>query len=188
MESQPISKKLLILDVLILLAILAMAFAIYGASHEPLKGEIAPVKVVQSNAFDKIFIEAKSAYVFDIAKNKVLFQKNELAQLPLASLTKLMMALTAENLFPKETHIKVRREFLEAEGDSGLFANESWRLKDLLDFSLVTSSNDGAHSVASVIGAMDLKTDDYELGLKDFITKMNEAARKIGLNQTYFIN
>jgi serine-type D-Ala-D-Ala carboxypeptidase (penicillin-binding protein 5/6) len=69
-----------------------------------------------------------------------------------------------------------------------LVANESWRLKDLLDFSLVVSSNDGARSIASAVGAFDLKSDDYDLGRKDFITKMNKTAQDLGLKQTYFVN
>src|SRR5204862_245705 len=63
-----------------------------------------------------------------------------------------------------------------------------WKLKDLLDFSLLVSSNDGARSVASVVGAMDLKTNDYDLGRKDFINKMNMRAQDLGLKQTYFVN
>ena len=52
----------------------------------------------------------------------------------------------------------------------------------------MVSSNDGARSVASVIGATNLKTDDYNLGRKDFVSKMNEKAEELGLKQTYFTN
>ena len=131
---------------------------------------------------------AKSAYVFDIKENKVLYKKNEFIQLPLASLTKLMMALTASRLFPVNSKVIIKKEFLSAEGDSGLFADESWRLSDLLDFSLMVSSNDGARSIASVVGAFDLKTEDYILGRRDFITKMNLLAKELDLKQTYFTN
>ena len=117
-----------------------------------------------------------------------LFKKNEFVQLPLASLTKLMMSLTATDLLPRDSHITIKKEFLQEEGDTGLLAGESWRLKDLLDFSLLVSSNDGARSIASVVGAFDLKSQDYDLGRKDFITKMNETAGKLGLKQTYFVN
>ena len=57
-----------------------------------------------------------------------------------------------------------------------------------MDFSLVSSSNDGARSIASVVGAFDLKNQDYNLGRKNFITKMNTVAQGLGLKQTYFIN
>ena len=145
-------------------------------------------KVHISKAFDNLSLEAKSVYVLDIKENKVLYKKNEFIQLPLASLTKLMMALTASKLVPSNSKITIKKEFLSAEGDSGLLADELWALSDLLDFSLMVSSNDGAMSVASVVGAFDLKTEDYNLGRKDFITKMNLTARELGLKQTYFTN
>ena len=183
-----ISKTLLTFNALLVLSIIGMIFVIYGVLHKPVKKEREPGQLIMTNAFNNIHVEAKSVYVFDIVTNKVLYEKNETAQLPLASLTKLMTALTAVELFPKDSHITVRKEFLEEEGDTGLLADESWKLKDLLDFSLMVSSNDGARSIASVVGAFDLKTTDYNLGRKDFITKMNIRAQELGFLETYFIN
>jgi D-alanyl-D-alanine carboxypeptidase len=188
-----ISKGLLAFNAFSLLLIVSMVFLIDNSlSKKETQAETKNgATVVQSeipDPFKDINIEGKAAYVFDVSKNKVLYKKNEFEQLPLASLTKLMTALTAYDLFPKDSQIIIKKEFLKEEGDSGLLANESWKLKDLLDFSLVVSSNDGARSVASVIGANNLNTDDYNLGRRDFITKMNEKAESLGLRQMYFIN
>lgn len=188
-NTEPISKKLLVLNALLVIAIVFMVFLIYGLLNKPVvKEEVVYNEQISSALFDSIELEAKSVYVFDIVKNEVIFKKNEFVQLPLASITKLMTALTAVELIPENSRITIRKEFLAEEGDSGLLAGESWRLKDLLDFSLTVSSNDGARSVASVIGALNLNTEDYDLGRKDFISKMNENAEKLGLKQTYFIN
>ncbi|MCX6701686.1 MAG: hypothetical protein NTX96_00635 [Candidatus Zambryskibacteria bacterium] len=188
-ETQTISKKLLFLNAVLVVSIVYMVFVIYGALNKPVKKEVIVYNQKSSSSiFGEINLEAKSAYVFDIVKNEVIFKKNEFVQLPLASITKLMTALTAIELIPKNSRITIRKEFLQEEGDTGLLVGESWKLKDLLDFSLMVSSNDGARSVASVIGAMSLKTDDYDLGRKDFISKMNEKAQELGLKQTYFIN
>lgn len=152
--------------------------------------QIAEVQIQAKSleVFNKLKIQASSAYIYDITQNKVLYKKNETAQLPLASITKLMTALVAVELLPENSKITIRNDFLKEEGNSGLVVSESWKLKDLLDFSLVTSSNDGARSLASVIGAVTSKTSDFNLGRKDFIQKMNERANKLGLTQTYFIN
>jgi|SRR3989344_2117666 len=188
-ENRTISKKLLVLDIILITAIICMVFVIYGILNKS--------KTNRTDSYDqetslKIFgdveLKAKSAYVFDVVKNEVLFKKNEFVQLPLASITKLMTALTAVELLPENSRITIRKEFLREEGDTGLLSGESWRLKDLLDFSLTVSSNDGARSVASVIGAMNLDTEDYDLGRKDFVSKMNDKARELGLGQTYFTN
>jgi D-alanyl-D-alanine carboxypeptidase (penicillin-binding protein 5/6) len=184
-----ISKTLLVLDAFMVLLVALLFLLIYAALHKPAeKSAELSQKISISRAFSGVVLEAKAAYVFDLSKNEVIFEKNKDSQLPLASLTKLMMALTATDLLPSNSHITIRKEFLQEDGDTGLLSEESWKLKDLLDFSLVVSSNDGARSIASVVGAMDLKTTDYDLGRKDFITKMNETAQKIGLNQTYFLN
>src|SRR5581483_1075340 len=84
--------------------------------------------------------------------------------------------------------VTIKKEFLQDDGFAQFQLDEKWKLKDLLDFSLVVSSNDGARSIASVAGAMDLKTDDYNLGREDFIKKMNEEAKKIGLVNTYYMD
>lgn len=192
-ESKPegISKKLLAFNGLLALSVVLMFFGVYEHNNRPNPAPIAIVdeqKVAGSTPFDILDLDAKAVYVYDLFENKVLYKKNEFAQLPLASLTKLMMAVTAVDLLPEDTEIKISKEFLQEDGDSGLLVSESWRMKDLLDFSLVVSSNDGARALASVIGAFNMEDKDYDLGRKDFITKMNQKAQELGLKYTYFVN
>lgn len=184
-----VSKTFFLLNSLLIFAVVFTAFSLYANFHtqEPLK--ITEVEVpTTSTAFANLDLKAKAVYVLDITKNEVAYSKNESTQLPLASLTKIMTALTAVDNLANNEEITIRKEFLVEEGDSGLLANESWQLKDLVDFSLITSSNDGARSIASVIGASVLQTEDYDLGRKEFILKMNKKAQELGLYQTYFIN
>ncbi len=188
-KTEGISLKLMIFNIILVLLIVLMFFLIYGALNKPQEKQVDNFgEKVSAGAFVDLHLSAKSAYVYDVLKNKVIFKQNEFVQLPLASITKLMMALTATELLPENSRVTIKSEFLREEGDTGLLANESWRMKDLLDFSLVVSSNDGARSIASVVGAFDLKTADYDLGRKDFILKMNTRAQELGLKQTYFIN
>lgn len=176
------------LNILLVILIVVLFFAIYSKKHEPVVTIEQKNEQLELPQITNVNITAKSAYVYDVVGKRVLYRKNELVQLPLASLTKLMMALTASELLPKETKITVKKEFLQEDGDNGLLANESWKLSDLLDFSLVVSSNDGARSIASVIGAMQLDSNNYDLGRKEFIRLMNTKAQQIGLTQTYFVN
>jgi D-alanyl-D-alanine endopeptidase (penicillin-binding protein 7) len=189
-DNNKISIKLLAIDIFFTALVVMMVFVIYDSVKQPVEGSKnqPAIGVLKPQAFNRVEIEAKAGYVFDVYKNKVIFDKNMEVQLPLASLTKLMTVLTANDLLPKDSKITIKKEFLNTEGDSGLLANESWKLEDLLDFSLIVSSNDGARSIASVVGATLLNTNDYSLGRKDFIDKMNIKAKELGLNQTYFIN
>jgi len=171
--------------------VIAVLFLLYFESMQSVKTDTIYTPVAIKNyadPFKEIFLSAKSAIVWDVKGGRIVYEKESDMVLPLASLTKVMMAITAADLVPKSTVIVIRKEFLEEEGDSGLFVDESWTLKDLLDFSLMTSSNDGSRAVASVIGAVKSGTANYTIGRQEFVREMNEKAEKIGLSQTYFSN
>ncbi|OHA92966.1 MAG: hypothetical protein A3H52_02830 [Candidatus Zambryskibacteria bacterium RIFCSPLOWO2_02_FULL_39_26] len=188
-KPEGISLKLMIFNIILVLFIILMFFLIYGTLNKSQERQIDNFnQAITLEAFQNLELSAKSAYVYDVSGNRVIYKKNEFVQLPLASITKLMMALIASELIGENSRVTIKKEFLEEEGDTGLLADESWRMKDLLDFSLVTSSNDGARSLASVIGAYDLKTENFDFGRKDFISKMNQRAQELGLQQTYFVN
>jgi D-alanyl-D-alanine carboxypeptidase len=144
--------------------------------------------IVYADPFKDIELSAKSAIVWDVKEGRAIYSHNPDMLMPLASLTKVMMAVTAESLVPDYTVVTIRKEFLEEEGDSGLLEDENWTLKDLLDFSLVASSNDGARAIASVVGAVSSGSASYDIGRKEFIERMNEMAKKIGLTSMYFTN
>jgi D-alanyl-D-alanine carboxypeptidase len=191
-NEQKISTSLLLLNIVMVFAVISIVFFIYGRLHssEPKRLEREGKITTQSGQVisQELKLDAKAVYVYDISTKTVLYKKNETIQLPLASLTKLMTALVAVELAPQNTHVSIKKDFLTTEGDSGLLANETWKLKDLLDFSLIVSSNDGVRSVASVIGATAFSTDDYSIGRKDFIQKMNEEAKILGMSEMYFVN
>lgn len=187
-NEEKIPYKLILLDIVIVFLIIGLSFAVYNKTHQPIKNNVAPTGELAGKVFDELDIKAKSAYVYDVMKNKVLYQKNDSTQLPLASITKLMTATVAMDLVPQNSQITIKKEFLQEEGDSGLRDGEIWNLKNLLDFSLIVSSNDGARAVASVVGSKILKTEDMNIGRSEFVNKMNEKAKEIGLSQTYFVN
>ncbi|MFZ2523263.1 MAG: serine hydrolase [Minisyncoccia bacterium] len=187
-ERKNISSKLLfVLNIVLIVLIITLFFVVYFK-------KIQKDRTLEQNSFvetakiENVNVTARAAYVFDLNTGRVLYKKNELEQLPLASLTKLMMAVTAIELLPRDANIRIKKEFLAEDGDNGLLSEESWKLSNLLDFSLIVSSNDGARSIASVIGSMQLNTKDYELGRKEFIRQMNKKAQELGLSQTYFVN
>lgn len=144
--------------------------------------------VVLLNPFEKLKVEAKAYYVFDLNTKKVLFEHNAEVQLPLASLTKIMTVITALSLVPESTIITIENEDLVSEGDSGLFANEKWRLGDLLETILVESSNDGAFAVGSSIGKIISGEENGERAREIFLDVMNKKTRELGMSQTYFNN
>src|SRR6185369_11596803 len=87
-----ISRKLLIVNGMLVAICILLVFTIYSALHQkkPAKApEPAATAAQTAMYFDSLALHAKAVYVYDLTGNKVLYEKNELAQLPLASLTKL---------------------------------------------------------------------------------------------------
>lgn len=127
-------------------------------------------------------IVAKAFYVLDLQTGKVVFSKNETEKLPLASLTKLMSTLVISEKLPEFTSIPITKESIKIQGDSGLFLDEKWKLKDLIDFSLITSSNDGIVALSSVLNAFESSL------MLSTVDLMNKKSVELGLTNTEFFN
>lgn len=143
----------------------------------------------KENPYGKLELIAKASYVYDLKNKKELFEKNADEILPLASITKIMTALVALSLVPETTEVTIPAEALKMEGNSGLQAGTRWLLRDLLAFTLLSSSNDGAVAVSSTVGGIfATSTTGFEPNRSLFIGEMNRFARVIGLTSTQFQN
>ncbi|MES2952956.1 MAG: serine hydrolase [Patescibacteria group bacterium] len=158
--------------VLGLLGLIGIAIAISDSPPPVIAETAAPRGIV----LDAAKIEAKAAVVYDISRDTFIYSKNAELQLPIASITKLMTAYVAASA-SSSAPVRVSKEALGEEGDSGLYVGENWRLADLISFTLITSSNDGAAAIASALGSR-----------VRFVETMNEKARTLDLKQTYFLN
>ena len=175
--------KILLIFVVILVVVFG-TFYLFKVEQNNNTYTLAKEKI---NYFDNVVVEAKSAFVWDVRNQKVLFAKNEEAQLPLASITKLMTAFVSSGLVPENTIITINDEDLAIEGENGFSVGEKWTLKNILDFTLLASSNDGAHALASVIGFVNSSA-EKKRAEEMFVEKMNAEAQKMGLAQTFFLN
>lgn len=190
MNNQPISQDHSDLKFFAaLMFVLSIFFLIsFMVGRSSVGREIVASEVEVGTSFDHIEITAKAAYVYDSRTGDVLYAKNENQRMPLASLTKVMAALVASELGLQEMEVVVSKEALAETGDSGLLLNERWRLKDLLDFSLTSSSNDGMKAVALSLGALSRSDASNEEITADFVAKMNEMADTLGMKNTYYWN
>ncbi len=138
-----------------------------------------------SSIFEDTRIEARSAIVFDVQNQKVLFNKNADDVRPLASITKLMTALVAYELMNPNETAAITLDALKTEGDSGFTDGEVFTLKNLADLVLVESSNDGASALGAQVGSAILDIEDPG---EVFVEAMNLKARELGLTKTIFKN
>ena len=168
--------------IIILVAIFFIVFFIGSSLFSKKSSKLQEIKVVLDYSETLQKIEAKSFYVYDILNQKALFSKDEYLGLPLASITKLMSGFIILDMLPRTTIVTINMKDILQEGDSGLVVGEKWKLKPLLDFSLISSSNDGIHALSRTL-------DEYEqTNNKETVQLMNDGAEKIGLKNTTFIN
>ncbi len=176
----------LFIVLLVALVLLLVASFIFDLKIE--RKDLSTPSGAALKVFPDVELEAKAAYVYDIKNQTILFSKNPDTRLSLASLTKIMTALVARELTLPTSIITIGSEALRADGDSGLFRDEKWNLKDILDFSLVTSSNDGMRAVALALGAISKSDASSTEIINDFVRNMNAKAGELGLKNTYFWN
>lgn len=136
-------------------------------------------------AFADADIEAQAAIVYDINSGQVLFGKNARTAFPLASITKVMTVVTAEELLSDGDIVPITARALATSGESQLRQFEEWEYRDIIDFTLITSSNDAAIAIAQAAGARIEGEGDV---IERFVDKMNQKATEIGMKHARFEN
>ena len=141
--------------------------------------------------FFKPHISAVSWIAIEAKTCKYLDGKNEDEVREIASLTKIMTCITAiqEILNHRRSFEEVVLITDEAAGMDGtsaeLVAGDEIKLWDLLHGLMLPSGNDAAVAIAEYIGKIvDPKIEPIEA----FLNKMNQNARNLNLNDTYFTN
>lgn len=140
----------------------------------------APAEAPRASAFDSVQISARAAIVYDLATGEVLYEKNAEAQLPLASLTKLLTLYAAAETLAADAPIVISDKALATEGESGFALGDTFSFEDAAKFAVVASSNDAAEAIAEAAA----KVSDAANGT----ALMASAASSIGLTQTYALN
>lgn len=144
--------------------------------------------VAAKDVFAGLSLVAQAAIVIDVTDGKVLYALNPDIQLPLASLTKVPLALAVRDVLPADTVLTIPRDTAPVGSAERLAKGEKWRLQDIIDFTLVSSSNEGAEIIADAAEyAIRAKYPDAPEG-SAAIWRMNAIAAQLGLTRTYFLN
>jgi len=138
-------------------------------------------------------ISAPSAYIYDSTRGRLLFEKNSLDRRSIASLTKIVTAVTLMELkVPLGAQVKVSKDAVSVEGRAGeLKPGETFTVKDLMQMMLIASSNDAAWLLAEFAGTNYLsensktEVDSYS-AVQLFVDEMNNQSRRIGMLDSRF--
>ncbi len=112
--------------------------------------------------------------VADLQSNFVLAERNARAVVPIASITKLVTALTATEHINLDKSILITKDMLAPTSKPRLWAGQKVRAFDLLYPLLLESSNEAAEAFAQTIGA------------GRFVSLMNAKAEALGMRDTRF--
>ncbi|MBI3252851.1 MAG: D-alanyl-D-alanine carboxypeptidase [Candidatus Omnitrophica bacterium] len=132
-----------------------------------------------SAAFAAPGLTAKSAVILDARTGRILYGKNPHLKLPPASTTKLMTVLVVLERLPLDKPVTVSASAANTSpSKAGLARGVSYRAGDLVAACLISSSNDAAIALAEAVAGSE----------KEFVNLMNQKAKALGMNDTYFVN
>ena len=130
--------------------------------------------------------EVRAGLLYDVENKKVIWQKNMQSAYPIASLTKMMVALlTIEDiksgLYTWEDKIEWTRLEYRGRGKSRrkVTAHMSYSLRDVFKATMIASNNECAEQLARYIGNGDLPAT---------IHRMNARARELNMQNTFYGN
>ncbi|HXK37142.1 MAG TPA: serine hydrolase [Candidatus Paceibacterota bacterium] len=121
--------------------------------------------------------DATSAIVYDLDAEQVLWSRNANLPIPVASLTKLLTAMVADERWDPDEIVTVSSTAAQINGTKlTLYADEQLTVRDLLRLMLIESSNDAAYALA----------DHARSQGTDFVAEMNRKAWVLGMRDCAF--
>ncbi len=132
---------------------------------------------LQHEVFDGLELQARNVYIYNFTTNEELYGKLQDQEKHIASLSKIMTAVTAERTGLEK--ITVFGDALIGFENNGITTGDTWDKETLGKIMLVSSSNNAAEIFQSFFNK---NTDS------NFFEKMNIDAKKFGLTNTHFIN
>lgn len=138
--------------------------------------------------FAHLSLMAEGAYVLDLTTNRVLYSKNPDSQLPLASLVKVPLVLAVSEAFEQGAVIPIPPHMPPDGAGIRLPAGLRFTVQDLIDFTLVASSNEGA-AILTEAAEETLRT-MYPPSTPGaaVLWRMNDIAKNLGLSHMVFLN
>lgn len=136
---------------------------------------------VKVNALE---INSKTAVLYNLDKDKIIYEKNKDDIISVASLTKIMTMIVAiEHIDDLDAKVIITNDdfkTLKEENASiaGLYVGEELTYRDLLYATFLPSGADGAQALANNIGG----------SISGFADMMNEKAKEIGMTNSHFSN
>ena len=123
-------------------------------------------------------LNARVGLIFDRNSKTILYEKNGLKQVPMASTTKIMTAIVVLENSELNDVVTISKKAAGTGGSRlGLRTNDKITVHDLLYGLMLKSGNDAAVALAEHVGG----------GIEEFADMMNKKAKELGLINSHFI-
>ncbi|MBP6885687.1 MAG: D-alanyl-D-alanine carboxypeptidase [Candidatus Pacebacteria bacterium] len=134
---------------------------------------------IRNTAIREPALSAGAALLLDGDTGRLLMSKNSTSRVPIASLTKLVSAVVATELFSPQEVVTIASGSVRVDGiKASLHIGERMSVHDLVVMMLVESSNDAAAALSAYA---------QERGI-DFVVAMNDLAQRLGMEQCTFLD
>lgn len=174
-------KHWMITIVLVLSLAFAQTATVQGANTIQEEGDRAAAEKAsdkKDETADFLKLYAQSAVLMDGSSGRILYGKGQDIIRPMASTTKIMTCILALEKGDPDDMVKASSQAAsQPKVHLGVRAGEEYRLEDLLYALMLESYNDAAVMIAEHIGG----------SVEGFAGLMNEKARSIGCENTYFV-
>lgn len=128
--------------------------------------------IISKVSSNNLQIKAKALFCVDRSSNRVILAENDVAPLPIASITKLLTAMVVIDGMDLKSRVVVPHNIREVEKHTvGIRSGDIFSVYDLLHGMLIESGNDCAEALARAYP---------KGGRAGFIKAMNEKASKLG--------
>ncbi|NLL72592.1 MAG: D-alanyl-D-alanine carboxypeptidase [Clostridiales bacterium] len=177
-------KKLISLLLSFIFLVLLIPNTIKGAQVKLTKPEFEDVIPVIAKVDNSINLESPSAVLIEGSTGTILFEKNKDEKLKPASITKIMtLLLIYEALEAGQINMMddvTVSEHAASMGGSQVYLepNEVQNVETMIKCISIASANDASVAMAEHIGGSE----------EEFVARMNERAKELGMNNTNFVN
>lgn len=175
---EAIKSKLLNIGRFLLLVLVVLAFFFDYNYKSNFKKEVQRIdEKIAHEAFKDIEILARGAIVLRVSDDFVIYEKNQNKPLELASITKLFNDFVFVSNIPLSMNIKVEESDTRMYGASVISPGQTLKALDLLQMSLIVSSNDATTALARSY---------EEVTDRNIVEDMNSFAIKNNFESIYF--
>lgn len=129
-------------------------------------------------------LSSKSGLLMDYSSGEVLFEKDALVHLPVASMVKMMTILISLEEY-EEGNVSLDTMISTTENASGMGGSQvfidpyvEYSFEDLLKSVIMASANDASVALAEYFNGNE----------KSFVNRMNRRAKELGMNNTNYVN